>query len=168
MWNPSMPWLELVLRPALVYLVLLVLLRLSGKRQVGQLAPFDLVLLLILSDSVQSSMIGGDESLVGGLIAAVTLVALNYGVGSLACRSRTIEVFTEGRPQVLIHRGQLDREVMRAAHLTDFELEGALRQHGCEEVREVRCAVLETNGAISVIPYEETSTETAPTPSAAH
>lgn len=154
MWNMSVPWWELVLRPFVVYLVLLILLRLTGKRQVGQLSPFDLVLLLVLSNSVQNSLGGGDESLVGGLIAATTLVALNYVVGYLTYRSRAIEALAEGRPQVLIQRGKLLEDVRRSAHLSGFELEAALRQHGCETVEEVRCAVIETNGAITVIPYD--------------
>ena len=154
MWHMSVPWWELMLRPFVVYLVLLVLLRLTGKRQVGQLSPFDLVLLLVLSNSVQNSLGGGDESLIGGLIAATTLVALNYLVGYLTYRSRTVEALAEGRPQVLIQRGKLLEDVRRGAHLSGFELEAALRQHGCERVEEVRCAVIETNGAITVIPYD--------------
>ncbi len=155
MWNMSVPWWELVLRPFVVYLFLLVLLRLTGKRQVGQLSPFDLVLLLVLSNAVQNSLGGGDESLIGGLIAATTLVALNYLVGYLTYKSRTIEALAEGRPQVLIQRGQLLKEVQRSAHLSEFELESVLRQHGCERVEEVRCAVIETSGAITVIPYDD-------------
>src|ERR1700716_214375 len=81
MWNLAIPIWELVLRSAVVYAFLIVLLRLTGKRQIGQLAPFDLVLLLVLSNAVQNSMNGGDNSLVGGLVSAATLVALNYGIG---------------------------------------------------------------------------------------
>ena len=76
-------------------------------------------------------------------------------MGYLTYRSRTVEILAEGRPQVLIQRGRLVDDVRRGAHLSDFELEAALRQHGCEHIREVRCAVLETNGAITVIPYDE-------------
>src|SRR5450759_3794635 len=107
MWNLSIPWWELIVRSAVVYGFLLVLLRVTGKRQVGQLAPFDLVLLLVLSNAVQNSMNGGDNSLTGGLVSATTLVMLNYVVGYATYRSKRIEELIEGRPQVLIHDGKL-------------------------------------------------------------
>jgi len=127
-----------------------VLLRLSGKRQVGQLAPFDLVLLLVLSNAVQNSMNGGDNSLLGGLVSATTLVGLNYLVGVLTYRRKRLEHFIEGRPQVLIHNGKLYEDVMAGAQLTHHELNSALRQAGCDCVADVHCAILENNGSISV------------------
>jgi len=98
MWTLAIPIWEFVLRGAVVYIFLLVLLRLTGKRQIGQLATFDLVLLLVLSNAVQNSMNGGDSSLVGGLVSALTLVGLNYLVGLATSRSKRIEAFIEGRP----------------------------------------------------------------------
>src|SRR5664279_6272127 len=118
MWSLSMPWWEFVLRGAIVYVFLLVILRVTGKRNTGQLAPFDLVLLLVLSNAVQNSMNGGDNSLVGGLISAATLVALNFAVGSLTHRSKRLEALIEGRPQLLVHNGQLFEDVLRSAKLT--------------------------------------------------
>src|SRR5436309_3003216 len=103
MWILAVPWWELIARGVIVYGFLIILLRLSGKRQVGQLAPFDLVLLLILSNAVQNSMNGGDNSVIGGLISATTLVALNFLVGYVTYRSKKLEAIIEGRPQVLIH-----------------------------------------------------------------
>lgn len=155
MFNMSVPWWELVLRAAVVYFFLLTLLRITGKRQVGQLSPFDLVLLLILSNAVQNSMNAGDNSLVGGLVSATVLIAINFAVGYLSYRSRKIEDIVEGRPQILIHDGVLFPEVMANARLTRHELEAALRQHGCTHYEEVRIAVLEDNGAISVIPFKD-------------
>jgi uncharacterized membrane protein YcaP (DUF421 family) len=151
MWNIAVPWWELIVRSVVVYAFLLVLLRLTGKRQVGQLAPFDLVLLLVLSNAVQNSMNAGDNSLVGGLIAATTLVGLNYFVGLATFRSKRLEAIVEGRPQVLIHNGKLFEDVMAGAMLTHHELHAALRQAGCTCVEEVRSAVLENNGSISVV-----------------
>ncbi len=136
--------------PCIVYVFLIVLLRLSGKRQVGQLAPFDLVLLLVLSNAVQNSMNGGDNSLLGGLVSATTLVGLNYLVGVLTYRRKRLEHFIEGRPQVLIHNGKLYEDVMAGAQLTHHELNSALRQAGCDCVADVHCAILENNGSISV------------------
>src|SRR5881396_118534 len=118
MWNMAVPWWEFLARGAIVYVFLIVLLRLTGKRQVGQLAPFDLVLLLVLSNAVQNSMNGGDNSLVGGLISAATLIAINYTVGFATWRSKKLEALIEGRPEVLIHNGHLNQEVMRRAQLT--------------------------------------------------
>jgi uncharacterized membrane protein YcaP (DUF421 family) len=152
MWHTAVPWWELVLRSAVVYVFLLVLLRLTGKRQIGQLAPFDLVLLLVLSNAVQNSMNAGDNSLVGGLLAAGTLVALNLVVGQITYRSKTLERIVEGRPQVLIHNGTLYPAALAEACLTHHELHAALRQAGCAGVEEVHYAVLENNGAISVVP----------------
>lgn len=151
MWNIAVPWWELIVRGVVVYGFLLALLRLTGKRQVGQLAPFDLVLLLVLSNAVQNSMNAGDNSLVGGLISATTLVVLNYLVGLATYRSKRLEAIVEGRPQVLIHDGKLFEEVMAGAKLTHHELQAALRQAGCTCIEEVRSAILENNGAISVV-----------------
>jgi uncharacterized membrane protein YcaP (DUF421 family) len=151
MWNIAVPIWELVVRAGVVYLFLLVLLRVTGKRQVGQLAPFDLVLLLVLSNAVQNSMNGGDNSLVGGLITAGTLVGLNYAVSYSTFRSKRLEALIEGRPQVIIHNGQVFEDVMKSAKLTHHELNAALRRTGCSCVDEVQAAILENNGSISVI-----------------
>src|SRR5262245_27587200 len=151
MLNLAIPWWEFIVRGALVYVFLIVLLRLTGKRQVGQLAPFDLVLLLVLSNAVQNSMNGGDNSLIGGLVSATTLVILNFAVGAITFRSKKAEELIEGRPQVLIHNGKLYRDVMARAQLTHHELDAALRQAGVACVSDVHSAVLENNGAISVL-----------------
>src|SRR5881409_1871571 len=112
MWKASLPWWEFILRGLIIYVFLVIILRVTGKRQVGQLAPFDLVLLLVLSNAVQNSMNGGDNSLVGGIISATTLVGLNLIVGYATYRSKKMEAFIEGRPQVLIHNGKLFEAVM--------------------------------------------------------
>src|SRR5436190_9330003 len=111
MWIPEIAVWQLISRAVLVYGFLLILLRITGKRQVGQLAPFDLVLLLVLSNAVQNSMNGGDNSLTGGLISAATLIALNYTVGIATFRSKKLEALIEGRPQVLVHNGKLFEDV---------------------------------------------------------
>jgi uncharacterized membrane protein YcaP (DUF421 family) len=151
MFNIAVPWWELVVRSVVVYGFLLILIRVTGKRQVGQLAPFDLVLLLVLSNAVQNSMNAGDNSLIGGLIAATTLVALNGVLGYATYRSKRIEALVEGRPQVLIHNGRLFQNALTEARLTHHELNAALRQAGCACVEDVHYAVLENNGSISVV-----------------
>lgn len=150
MWGLSVPWWELVAQAALVSLFLLVLLRLTGKRQVGQLAPFDLVLRLILSNAVQNAMNGGDNSYTAGVVSASTLVALNSLLGWATFRSKWLERLVEGRPRVLVHNGRLREDVLRAERLTRHELMAALRRAGCDAVEEVHTAVLENNGQISV------------------
>ncbi len=151
MWNIAIPVWELILRGGVVYVFLLILLRITGKRQVGQMAPFDLVLLLVLSNAVQNSMNGGDNSLVGGLISATTLVGLNFFIGLMTFKSKKLEAIIEGRPQVLVHNGKLFEDVMASAKLTHHELDSALRQAGCNCVEEVHTAILENNGSISVV-----------------
>src|SRR5262245_49836118 len=155
MWIPSLSVWELILRSTVVYTFLLLLIRMTGKRQVGQLAPFDLVLLLVLSNAIQNSMSGGDNSLTGGLVSALTLVTLNAAIGLATFRSKRLEALIEGRPQILIHNGKLYEQVMNDAKLTRHELNSALRQSGVECVEDVRTAVLENNGSISVVPRKE-------------
>lgn len=155
MFTLGVAWWELIVRALLVYLFLILLLRITGKRQVGQLAPFDLVLLLVLSNAVQNSMNGGDNSLIGGVISATTLVLINLAVGVVTHRSKKLEGMIEGHPQVLIHNGKLYQEIMTAARLTHHELHAALRQGGCACVDDVHMAVLENNGSISVVPKRE-------------
>ncbi len=157
MWEIGLPhWYEFVVRAAIVYAFLLVLLRLTGKRQVGQLAPFDLVLLLVLSNAVQNSMNGGDNSVTGGLISAVTLVGLNFVVGWVTWRSRKMESLIEGRPVILVHDGHVNHEAMAKLQMTKHELEAALRAEGCAGPDEVRFAVMESNGNVTVIPRRAT------------
>jgi uncharacterized membrane protein YcaP (DUF421 family) len=151
MLEMSVPWWEFIARAIIVYVFLLVLLRITGKRQVGQLAPFDLVLLLILSNAVQNSMNAGDDSLVGGLISAATLVLLNYLLSLTTFYSKKMESIIEGRPQILIHQGQIFEDVMERAKLTHHELNSALRNAGCNGLGEVKMAILENTGAISVV-----------------
>jgi uncharacterized membrane protein YcaP (DUF421 family) len=152
MWNMSIVWWEFILRGIIIYAFLLILLRLTGKRQVGQMAPFDLVLLLVLSNAVQNAMNGGDNSIIGGMISAVTLVGLNWVLGLLTYKSKTIETLVEGRPDVLIHNGKLFQKTLESAKLTRHEVMTALREAGCATVEDVHAAFLENDGSISVIP----------------
>jgi len=150
MWQLSVHWLELVLRAVIIYVFLLVLLRFTGKRQVGQLSPFDLVLLLVLSNAVQNAMNGGDNSLLAGMILAVVLVLLNSLVGLVTYKSKKLEALVEGRPEVLVHNGKLFEDVMQRERLTHHELNAALRAAGCASIEEVHYAILENNGHITV------------------
>ncbi len=155
MWDISLRWWEFLIRAAVVYAFLLVLLRLTGKRQVGQLAPFDLVLLLVLSNAVQNSMNGGDNSITGGLISATTLVGLNWIVAFITYRSKRLESLIEGHPLILVHNGRVNHEALRTVQMTTHELEASLRAEGCASLQEVRFAVLENNGHVTVVPIAD-------------
>lgn len=151
MFAMSVPWWEFVVRGVAVYLFLLVFLRLTGKRQTGQYAPFDLVLLLILSNAVQNSMNAGDNSLVGGLISATTLIGCHVLLAHLTFRIPRLARLVDGRPQVLVKGGQLDTALMRQELLTPDDVAAALRAGGCLHVHEVERATIETNGTITVV-----------------
>ena len=151
MFAMSVPWWEFVVRGVAVYVFLLVFLRLTGRRQTGQYAPFDLVLLLILSNAVQNSMNAGDNSLVGGLISAITLIACHVGLAQLTFRFAWMERLIDGAPQVLVRDGQVDTALMRKELLSTDDLEAALRAGGCLHVHEVERATIETNGTITVV-----------------
>ncbi len=150
MWQIAIPWWELLVRVSVIYLALLILLRLGGKRQVGQLTSFDLVLLLVISNAVQNAMVGPDTSLTGGLLAALILVVWEQGLSFLTTRSRKLERLLEGRAEVLVHHGRIYEDVLRKQQLSHEDLQAALRHAGCFDLKEVEFAVLETNGSISV------------------
>src|SRR5437867_299692 len=151
MWHSILPWYEFIFRGLIIYVFLLVILRLTGKRQVGQLAPFDLVLLLVLSNAVQNAMNGGDNSITGGIILTCTLVALHWVVAWVTYHNKAIEGLIEGRPVLLIHNGHIDCRAVRKVQMTMHELEAALRAEGCMCAGDVRFAVLENSGRISVV-----------------
>jgi uncharacterized membrane protein YcaP (DUF421 family) len=147
--------LQIVLSTGVIYLVVLIGVRLSGKREVGQMTPFDLTLLLLLSNSVQNAMTGPDTSLVGGVVAATTLLLLNYLVGTVSGTSRGFRRVVEGEPSLLIHDGKAIQTHMAKEHVSMDELQRALREHGIANVHDVALAVLEVDGSISCMKYDE-------------
>jgi uncharacterized membrane protein YcaP (DUF421 family) len=151
LWKTTQPWWEFGLRALLVYVFLFLVLRLTGKRQVGQLSPFDLVLLLVLSNAVQNSMNGGDNTVTAGFILVLVLVGVNALMGYLSFRNKKMELFIEGKPQILVHNGVVDEEVMGRAKISHHELMSAVRQAGMSQLSEVHVAILENTGRISVI-----------------
>src|SRR5271154_4647403 len=129
--------LQIVLRTGVIYLLVLIGVRLSGKREVGQMTPFDLTLLLLLSNSVQNAMTGPDTSLLGGVVAASTLLLLNYGVGTISGKNRGFRRVVQGQPSLLIHDGQPIQEHMAKEHISMDELQRAVREHGIAECSDV-------------------------------
>jgi uncharacterized membrane protein YcaP (DUF421 family) len=147
--------LQIVLRTGVIYLVVLIGVRLSGKREVGQMTPFDLTLLLLLSNSVQNAMTGPDTSLLGGVVAAATLLLLNYFVAYLSGGSLRFRRFVQGQPSLLVHDGQVIQEHMARERVSMDELQRALREHGIATCHDVALAVLEVDGSISCLKYDE-------------
>ena len=151
----SNPLLNIVARTAIIYLALLVGLRLTGKRQVGQFTPFDLLLLLLLSNAVQNAMVGPDTSVAGGLIAAGTLFAANGIVAAVVRRSHHAARVVEGTPTLLIRHGKIITENLEREGFTEEDLRRALREHGVQDEKLVRAAILEVDGSISVLREDE-------------
>lgn len=150
----SVPWWEIVLRGTVVYFVLLIVLRLAGKRTVGQFTPFDLLVLVLLGDALQGSMIAGDDSLQGGIILTVTLVGWNKLTGWVTSRSRWLERAVEGKPVVLARNGHIYGEALERCQLSIDDLQEAMRNADCGAISKVRLAMLEKDGKISVVTRE--------------
>jgi len=147
--------LEIVLRTTVVYVLVLVGIRLTGKREVGQMTPFDLTLLLLLSNSVQNAMTGPDTSLAGGAVAALVLLVLNYMLAEVSGLNRRFRKLIQGSPTLLIHNGKCITAHIAKEHISMDELNRALREHGVSCIEDVSLAVLEVDGAISVLKYDD-------------
>ncbi len=145
----SAPWWVFVLRAALVFVGVMVLIRMSGKRAVGQFTPFDLVMLILIGNAVQNGMNGGDNSLTAALILSVTLVSLNWLTAFITSRSKTAERVIEGKAVVLARDGRLLPDVLRKELVSKADFREAMRENNIEEVERIRVALLETNGKIS-------------------
>jgi uncharacterized membrane protein YcaP (DUF421 family) len=164
----SAPWWHFVLRASVIYVLVMVLVRASGKRAVGQFTPFDLILLILIGNAVQNGINGGDNSLTGALIMATTLIALNYVVAFLTSRSTRVERVIEGVPVVLARNGRRFDAVLRRELVSSDDFEEALRMNGVNDVADVELALLETNGTISVVPRDGEHAGRAPSRRGAH
>jgi uncharacterized membrane protein YcaP (DUF421 family) len=142
--------MNLVVRAFVVYLAVLILLRISGKKQIGQMGATELVSLLLISNAVQNSMNGGDNSLVGGLILAVVLIVMSSTISLLTFRSRRFSLLLEGSPTLLVHKGQLLAKNLARERLTAGDLRTLLRKQGIHEIHPDLTAVLEADGSLSV------------------
>ena len=151
---------EVVIRTLVVYVALLLGLRLAGKRELGQMTTFDLVVVLIIANAVQNAMVGPNTSLTAGLVAAATLLVVNSAVGRLGLRSAWLGERLRGVPTILIHDGALIREHLRREGIDEDEVLQALREHGVDDIRTVKTAVLEVDGTISVIATDAASSRT--------
>jgi uncharacterized membrane protein YcaP (DUF421 family) len=156
---PGVPILEKLLRTLAVYLLLFIGLRLAGKRELGQLNPFDLVVLLLLSNTVQNAIIGDDNSLVGGIIGAATLLLLNWAVVRFYYGHPRLQRLVEGDPDVLVRDGRVLTQNLRRELITHAELEAAARRQGFDGLDKVDTCRLETGGALSFVPKSPTAEE---------
>lgn len=144
------PWWEFVVRAGAVYLVLLAMVRLTGKRTVGQFTPFDLIVVMLLSEAVSNSLSGGDESLPAGLIIAATLVALDVVIAIATARSRKVDAVLQGTPVLIGRDGVIYKDVLKRERVPLADLEKALRSNDCE-VEDMRMAILEADGNINIL-----------------
>lgn len=154
------PWAK-ILRTVAVYLVLLVLLRLGGKRELGQLSTLDLAVLLLLANTVQNAIIGDDLSLTGGVLGAAALIVLDKGLTRLGYRSRRLGRLLNGDPTPLIAGGRLLPDNLRRQRITDEELTTICRRQGIDRLEDVETATLETDGTMTVRPRHPTPDERA-------
>jgi uncharacterized membrane protein YcaP (DUF421 family) len=145
---------DIMLRSLLVYVGLLIGLRVMGKRELGQMTVFDLVVILLIANAVQNAMVGADTSLQGGLIAAAVLLLVNRAVSTLGYRWTFWGRLLEGSPTVLVQDGQFLENRLRKEGLETGRIEMAMREHGIEDIDAVKLAVLETDGTISVVPND--------------
>ncbi len=154
MFMLGIPAAQVAVRTALVYLAVYAGLRLTGKRELGQMTVFDLVVILLIANAVQNAMVGPDTSVTGGIIAAFVLLAINWAVSRLRLRGRAWGRLLEGTPTVLIHDGEFIRSNLLKEGVERDELEMAMREHGVDSVRDVKLAVLEVDGSISIVPAD--------------
>jgi uncharacterized membrane protein YcaP (DUF421 family) len=159
MWQNLMHFdvapLNLVVRATVVYLAVLIMLRISGKRQIGQMGATEFVSILLISNAVQNAMNGGDNSLSGGLLLAVVLIVLSYAIGFLVYRSKTFSAVFEGTPRLIIHDGKVIHKALRKELLSSSELKVLLRKQGVHNFNEVKSAVLEADGTLSIIRHAD-------------
>jgi uncharacterized membrane protein YcaP (DUF421 family) len=155
MWNLTLAGMgEIALRTTIVYGLLLLLIRLAGKREIGQLTPFDLVVLLLVSNAVQNAMTGPDVTVTGGAVAAVTLVGINFLVAIGRQKFRFLRRFVEGIPVMLVSHGEIQYRALKREHITVGDLMAALREHEVSDVKKCQLVMLEIDGSISVLRQE--------------
>ena len=145
------PYLDVILRSAAVYLFMVIALRIFGKKELSQLNTADVILILLISNAVQNAMVGSDTSLWGGLAAATVLFAINYILKKLMYRYKGFSNFMQEKPEILIHNGNIDFKTLSKLSITSDELSEAMREHGVEYFKDVKLAMLEIDGNISII-----------------
>lgn len=146
--------LDIIVRSAAVYFFMMIALRLTGKKQLSQLNTTDVILILLISNAVQNAMVGNDTSLLGGIIAASVLFLINLILRKLIYKYKKLGEFLQEKPEILIHDGKLDFKTLSKLNITSEELKEAIREHGVEYFDQVKLAILEVDGNISIISGE--------------
>lgn len=154
MFHLPVPFLEKIIRPIIVYAFLILLLRIFGKRELAQLNPFDLVVLLSLSNTVQNALIGDDNSITGGVLGAFSLLAINYCVVRLLYSSRKLEHVVEGTERVLIRDGKVNEQALKSELLSEEALVSAIRKQNFDEIADVKLCTIQPNGSFSIEGYK--------------
>lgn len=145
------PYLDIALRSLAVYAFMLVAIRLTGKKELSQLNTIDVVLILLISNAVQNAMVGNNTSLLGGLAAAAVLFMLNYALKKITFKSKKLRELIFQHPEILIHDGKLNFDKLSHLGISDEELKEAMREHGVAHYKEVKLAIFEVDGNISII-----------------
>ncbi len=148
--STSVPFANLVVRAVVVYIFILILMRISGKREMGHMGVIEFVTVLLISNAVQNSMNAGDNSLIGGLVLALSLIVLSMGFSAIAYRSGFFSRVFEGTPTLLIHKGKLIAKNMQRERMRESEVRVLLRKQGIHHYAEVSAAVLEADGTLSI------------------
>ena len=159
MWSLTEPLPQLLLRALVIYVFLHILLRLGGKQQIGELAPFDFVVLLLVGNAVENGMTGGDESVTAGMVLATVLIGIGFVASIITHRSRRAERFIDGDPALLVHNGRFNERIMKKERITRVEVLTALRHEGCFSLADVKFAIMETTGKISVLKKSDEAPE---------
>ncbi|MGN7811462.1 DUF421 domain-containing protein [Flavobacterium sp. 22076] len=149
------PYLDIIFRSVAVYFFMTIALRIFGKKELSQLNTADIILILLISNSVQNAMVGPDTSLVGGLVAALVLFVINFAIKKLTKRSKILGDLILDKPEVLIHDGVLDFKALSRLDISHEELKEAAREHGLEHLTDIKLAMLEMDGTISVISADQ-------------
>jgi uncharacterized membrane protein YcaP (DUF421 family) len=148
---PMNAYVDVILRSSAVYLFMVIALRIFGKKELSQLNTADVILILLISNAVQNAMVGNNTTLLGGLAAATVLFAINFTLKKLMFRYKSFGEFLQEKPEILIHAGQLDFKILSKLNITNDELKEAMREHGVEHFADVKLAMLEIDGNISII-----------------
>ena len=153
-------YFAIILRSSAVYFFMVIALRLFGKKELSQLNTADVILILLISNSVQNAMVGNNTSLTGGLVAASILFVINYILKKLMFKYPRFGVLMQEKPEILIHNGNLDFKILSKLNITSDELKEAMREHGVEYFKDVKLAMLEIDGNISIISESENLKQT--------
>lgn len=154
------PYLDIIIRSVCVYFFMVIALRIFGKRELSQLNAFDIVLILLISNAVQNAMVGSNVSLEGGIIAAFSLFTINYIFKKVISKSNFLNKLVQSKPEILIHDGKIEFKTLARLGITSDELDEVIREHGVENYKFVKLAMLEINGSISIISGTENLIQT--------